>query len=69
MRLPNDPQLGPVLSGLIWFLCLCIGFLVVTLPFSPNATVEGGAVGVLVGPLGLAILARGKIADRRKDDS
>lgn len=62
----NDPQLGPVLSGLIWFLCLCIGFLVVTLPFSPNAGIDGGVIGTLAGVLGLAIQARGRIADRRK---
>lgn len=68
MRL-NDPQLGPVLSGLIWFLCLCIGFLVVTLPFSPNAGIAGGVIGSLAMVLGVAIGARGKIADRRKDDS
>lgn len=68
MRL-TDPQLGPVLSGLIWFLLLCIGFLVVTLPFSPNAGIEGGVIGSLTMVLGLAIGTRGKIAERRKDDS
>ena len=69
MRLPNDPQLGPVLSGAIWFLLLLIAFLVITLPFSPNAGIEGGAIGALAGVLGLAIQARGRIADRRKDKS
>lgn len=69
MRLPNDPQFGPVLSALIWFLMLAIGFLVVALPFSPSAGIEGGAIGALAGVLGLAIQARGRIADRRKDDS
>lgn len=59
--LPNDPQLGPVLSVVIWFLLLLIGFLVVTLPFSPSAGVAGGVIATLAGILGLVIQARGKI--------
>lgn len=64
--IPNDPEFGPVLSGLIWFLALLIGFLVLTLPFSPNAGIEGGVIGTLAGVLGLAIQKRGRIGDRRK---
>lgn len=68
MRL-NDPQLGPVLSGLIWFVLLCITFLVLTLPFTSSPGISGGVIGTLAGVLGLAIQARGRIADRRKDGS
>lgn len=64
----TDPQFGPVLSGLIWGLMLLIAFLVVTLPFSPNAGIAGGVIGTLAGLLGLAIQARGKIAERRKPE-
>jgi len=62
----TDPQLGPVLSGLIWFLLLLIGFLVVTLPWSPNAGIAGGVIGTLAGVLGLALQQRGKLDDRRR---
>ena len=59
----KDPLLGPVLSALIWFLMFCIGFLVVTLPFSPNAGIAGGVIGTLAGLLALAIQARGRIGN------
>lgn len=65
----TDPQLGPVLSAVIWFLLVLIGFLVLTLPFSPNAGIEGGVIGTLATVLGLVVQARGKIADRRSPDS
>ena len=64
-----DPRLGPVLSALIWFLMFAIGFLVVTLPFSSNAGVAGAAIGALATLAGLAIQARGKVAEKMNGDS
>lgn len=60
----TDPLLGPVLSALIYFLMFALGFLVVTLPFAPNAGVAGGAIGVLASLLGVVIQARGRVAEK-----
>jgi hypothetical protein len=63
----RDPLLGPVLSLVIYGLIACICFLAVTLPFSAilgsDPTVTGGVIGTLAGALGLAINARGKVAE------
>jgi membrane associated rhomboid family serine protease len=61
----TDPQLGPVLSGLIWFLVAMAMFLVVGLLFSPNPTVVGGAFTAIMGLIGLVVQQRGRIEDRR----
>lgn len=62
----TDPELGPVLSALAFFLILLIAYLVLILPFTANAGAVGGAIGVLSTLLGLALQQRGKLHDRRR---
>lgn len=64
----QDPYLGPLLSAVIWFLMFALGFLVIGVLFSRNAAIAGGAIGVLAPLLGLAIQARGKAAEARKEN-
>jgi hypothetical protein len=60
----NDPLLGPVLSVLIYFLMVAIGFLVLTLPWSANAGAQSGAISGLAVLAGVAINTRGKMGDK-----
>lgn len=64
-RIPTDPDLGPVLSLVVVLLIFSIVFLVGTLPFSSilhsDPGVIGGAIGALVGVLGIAITARRRL--------
>lgn len=68
---PTDPELGPLLSAVIFLLLLCIVFLAATVPFSAvlgsDAGVTAGVIATLAGLMSLAIKARGRLGDRDRE--
>jgi hypothetical protein len=64
VKIPTDPDFGPLLSLVVLLLALSIGFLVLTLPFSAFLRIDPAVIGSVIPALGTVLggvlYARGK---------
>lgn len=70
MKLPdlNDPDLGRLLSLVVFLFALAIVFLVLSLPFSKNGDASGVAIGALATLIGGIVAARARNRSRGGGD-